>query len=406
MKWEVRGKEVATGRIAKTNPVRVTLDEGLDFGEDKGTSRQPQLRRAVPVHRQAGDGDDRAAMMRRNLVLLGVGLTAFLATYAATKLWKAPPPHPPGMVWVPGGEFTMGTDSDLGWPEEKPAHRVWVDGFWMDQTEVTNAQFRAFVAATGYVTTAENAPSLEEIMAQVPPGTPPPPKEDLVPGSLVFTPPAGRVDLDDYSQWWTWTPGASWRHPEGPGSSIEGRDDHPVVHVSWDDANAYARWAGKRLPTEAEWEFAARGGLDGQPYVWREAKPTDARTFANIWQGEFPHSNTAADGFTRTSPVKSFHPNGYDLYDMAGNVWEWCADWYQRDLYRQRAGGGLVVNPTTTERSADASLPSTPQRVQRGGSFLCNDGYCSRYRPSARHGGAPDTGMSHIGFRCVMTPKK
>src|SRR5438874_2044907 len=190
----------------------------------------------------------RTASVPRLLVLLLLGLGAFGATFAVVRLTNRPPP---GMVWVPGGEFTMGTDADLGWPDEKPAHRVRVDGFWMDKTEVTNAQFRAFVTATGYVTTAERAPSLDEIMSQMPPGTPPPSKETLVPGSLVFTPPAGRVDLRDFSQWWTWTPGANWRHPEGPGSSIEGRDDHPVVHVSWVDANAYARWAGKRLPTEA-----------------------------------------------------------------------------------------------------------------------------------------------------------
>jgi sulfatase modifying factor 1 len=344
-------------------------------------------------------------VIKRNLALLAAGLAAFAGTYAATRLWKrtVPPPRPPGMVWVPGGEFTMGTDSDLGWPEEKPAHRVHVDGFWMDEAEVTNAQFRAFVQATGYVTTAERAPSLDEIMSQLPPGTPPPPREALVPGSLVFAPPSGRVDLRDFSQWWAWTPGASWRHPEGPGSGLEGRDDHPVVHVSWDDAVAFARWAGKRLPTEAEWEFAARGGLDGKPYVWGDDRPTETRSLANTWQGEFPHRNTAADGFIRTSPVRSFTSNGYGLYDMAGNVWEWCADWYQRDLYRRRAGGGLVVNPIGPERGSDPARPFTPERVQRGGSFLCNDSYCSRYRPGARHGSSPDTGMSHVGFRCAIS---
>jgi len=343
--------------------------------------------------------------MKHILQMLCFAVLAFATTFAATKLWKARagPPPPPGMVWISGGEFTMGTDLDRAWPDERPAHRVSVDGFWIDQTEVTNAQFRTFVAATGYVTTAERAPSLEEIMSQSPPGTPPPPKESLVPGSLVFTPPAGRVNLDDFSQWWAWVPGASWRHPEGPGSTIEGRDDHPVVQVSWDDANAYARWAGKRLPTEADWEFAARGGLDGKPYVWGDAPPTDLPARANIWQGEFPHKNTAADRFERTSPVKSFAPNGYGLYDMAGNVWEWCADWYDRDLFRRRAGG-LVVNPIGPERSSDPTRPYAAQRVQRGGSFLCNDDYCSRYRPSARHGCSPDTGMSHVGFRCVKSP--
>jgi formylglycine-generating enzyme required for sulfatase activity len=278
-----------------------------------------------------------------------------------------------------------------------------VAGFWLDRTEVTNAQFRAFVDATGYVTTAENPPALEEIMSQVSPGTPPPAPEQLVPGSLVFTTPAGEIDLRDYSQWWTWTPGADWRHPEGPGSSIDGRDEHPVVQVSWDDAVAYAGWAGKRLPSEAEWEFAARGGLEGKPYTWGDERPTDSRIPANIWQGEFPHANTSADGFIRTAPVGSFPPNGYSLYDMAGNVWEWCSDWYERDMYARRSDSGPVVNPAGPERSDDPGHPFEPRRVQRGGSFLCADNYCSRYRPSARQGGSPDTGMSHVGFRCAMS---
>ena len=333
------------------------------------------------------------------LAVLGAG--AFTVTYAVV-CWSRPA-APPGMVWIPGGEFTMGTDSDLGWPDEKPAHRVCVDGFWMDATEVTNAQFRAFVAATSYVTTAEKPPSLEEIMSQSPPGTPPPPSEKLVPGSLMFRPTPGPVDLRDYSQWWHWTSGASWRHPEGPNSNLDGRENHPVVHVSWDDAVAYTRWAGKRLPTEAEWEFAARGGLNGKPYVWGDEPFNPKKPQANIWQGEFPYHNTAEDGFEGTAPVKSFPPNGYGLYDMAGNVWEWCADWYDRNLYRQRAGRGVVVNPAGPERSLDPTRPFMPLRVQRGGSFLCNDSYCSRYRPSARHGCSPDTGMSHVGFRCVMT---
>jgi formylglycine-generating enzyme required for sulfatase activity len=307
------------------------------------------------------------------------------------------------MVWVAGGEFTMGTDSDLGWPDEKPAHRVRVDGFWMDRTEVTNAQFAAFVKATGYTTTAEKPPDVEEILRQSPPGTPRPPKEKLVPGSLVFHKTDGPVDLRDYSQWWKWTPGACWRHPEGPDSSIEGRENHPVVQVSWDDAAAYARWAGKRLPTEAEWEFAARGGLDGKPYVWGDEPLSEAKPQCNIWQGKFPYRNTLKDGYERTAPVRSYEPNGYGLYDMAGNVWEWCSDWYDRGLYRNRAGRGVAVNPKGPERTTDPQRPFMPQRVQRGGSFLCNDSYCSRYRPSARHGCSPDTGMSHVGFRCVTT---
>jgi formylglycine-generating enzyme required for sulfatase activity len=307
------------------------------------------------------------------------------------------------MVWIPGGEFTMGTDSDLGWPDEKPAHRVRVDGFWMDETEVTNAQFSAFVEATGYVTTAEKPPNVEELLKQMPPGTPRPPKERLVPGSMVFTAPAGKVDLKDFSQWWQWKPGACWKHPEGPGSSILDKDDHPVVHVSWDDGVAYAKWAGKRLPTEAEWERAARGGLDNKPYAWGDEKPTDRRIFANLWQGEFPHRNTAADGYERTAPVRSYAPNGYGLYDVAGNVWEWCSDWYDRELYRKRVGQGVIVNPTGPQRSIDPARRFTPQRVQKGGSFLCDDSYCSRYRPSARHGCSPDTGMLHVGFRCAKS---
>jgi formylglycine-generating enzyme required for sulfatase activity len=343
--------------------------------------------------------------MKRAALLLGLALAAFAGAFGWTWLANLPPQGPPGMVWAPGGEFTMGTDADLGRPEEKPAHRARVDGFWIDETEVTNAAFRRFVEATGYVTTAEKPPVAEEILAQLPPGTPPPPAERLVPGSLVFRPTAGPVDTSDFSQWWHWVPGASWQHPEGPASNLTDRDDHPVVHISWDDAVAYARWAGKRLPTEAEWEFAARGGLEGQPYVWGEERPIDTGPRANLWQGEFPHRNTAADGFPRTAPVRSFAPNGYGLYDMSGNVWEWCADWYQRDLYRTRSLRGVVANPQGPESGLDARRSFGPQRAQRGGSFLCNDSYCSRYRPSARHGGSPDTGMSHVGFRCVTTPE-
>jgi formylglycine-generating enzyme len=342
--------------------------------------------------------------MKRNFLLIGLASCAFLATYAAVKFGQMPPDAPPGMVWIPGGEFTMGTDSDLGWPDEKPAHRVRVAGFFMDATEVTNVQFRRFVDATGYITTAEQTPDLDELMRQSPPGTKPPAKEDLVPGSLVFQMTKGPVDLRDFSQWWHWTPGANWKRPEGPGSNLDGRDEHPVVQVSWDDAVAFARWARKRLPTEAEWEFAARGGLDGKPYVWGDEAPGGGGNWqANIWQGEFPWKNTKEDGYERTAPAKSYAPNGYGLYDMAGNVWEWCSDWYDRELYRRRAGLGVIVNPRGPDSTIDPNCPSVPQRVQRGGSFLCSDSYCSRYRPSARHGCSPDTGMAHVGFRCVMS---
>jgi formylglycine-generating enzyme required for sulfatase activity len=319
---------------------------------------------------------------------------------------KEPGATPPGMAWIPGGEFTMGTDDPQANPAEKPAHRVRVDGFWIDATEVTNAEFRRFVEATHYVTTAERPVDWEVLKTQVPPGTPKPPDDQLVSGSLVFTPPDRPVPLDDISQWWKWVPGANWRHPEGPGSSIEGKDDHPVVHVSWDDAAAYAKWAGKRLPTEAEWELAARGGLESKTFAWGNEFKPGGKSLANTWQGHFPESNTDADGFLRTSPVKSFPPNGFGLYDMIGNVWEWCADWYRPDAYAlaSHSGPGPAVNPTGPEQSYDPDEPFQPKRVTRGGSFLCSENYCSNYRPSARRGTATDSGMSHLGFRCVLTP--
>ncbi len=337
------------------------------------------------------------------LAILSFAITFLIVGRGRPSSSQAQTTSTEGMVWVPGGEFTMGTDSSLGWAEEGPAHRVKVDGFWMDATEVTNAQFRAFVDATGYVTTAEKPPNLEELLAQSPPGTKAPPPEMLVPGSLVFRPTSKPVELKDYTQWWHWTSGANWKHPEGPGSDLTDRDHHPAVHISWDDAMAYCAWAGKRLPTEAEWEFAARGGLENQPYVWGTEAPSDERIFANLWQGEFPHQNIAADGFDRTSPVRSFAPNGFGLYDMAGNVWEWCADLYRDDFYKSQARIELTTNPKGPETSQDARNPYAQTRSQRGGSFLCNDSYCSRYRPSARHGSTPDTGMSHVGFRCVLS---
>ncbi|MBX9627026.1 MAG: formylglycine-generating enzyme family protein [Gemmataceae bacterium] len=335
----------------------------------------------------------------RGVVLVGLALGGFGAAYGLTRLTRAEPAAPPGMVWVPGGEFTMG--SDTGPASERPAHRVRVDGFYMDETEVTNAQFRAFVEATGYVTTAEKPVDWEQMRRTVPPGTPKPPDDQLVPGSLVFAPPAGPVDTRDYSQWWRWTPGACWKHPEGPGSDLAGRDDHPVAHVAWDDAVAYAKWAGKRLPTEAEWEFAARGGLDRKRFTWGDTPPAEGAKLANIWQGSFPHQNLKADGFDRTAPVKSYPPNGYGLYDAAGNVWEWCGDWYRADEYVRRAGQKVLANPPGPDASWDPDRPFDRQRVIRGGSFLCHVSYCESYRPAARRGTAVDTGMSHLGFRCV-----
>ncbi len=317
---------------------------------------------------------------------------------------SAPPSEaPPGMVWVPGGTFRMGTDDPSSMPRERPAHQVQVDGFWVDATEVTNAEFREFVKATGYVTTAEKAPSWEELKDQVPPGTPPPPPEALVPGSMVFAPTNTAVPLNDYTQWWRFIPGANWMHPEGPESSIEGKDQHPVVQVSWDDAQAYARWADKRLPTEAEWEFAARGGLESKKYAWGEDLQPEGRWMANIWQGVFPVRNRADDGFVTTAPVKTFPPNGYGLYDTAGNVWEWCGDWYDENTFARRASS-LVQNPRGPEKAYDPDAPYAPKRVVRGGSYLCTDSYCTAYRTTGRMASDPLTGLSHTGFRCVKTP--
>jgi formylglycine-generating enzyme required for sulfatase activity len=342
-------------------------------------------------------------------MLVMIGLLACCAGPAQaerTVLDDAPPSSPPGMVWVPAGEFTMGWEGPEGRFDERPAHRVHVDGFWIDATEVTNAQFRAFVEATGYLTTAERPVDWEELKKQVPPGTPRPPDDMLAPGSMVFTPPDHAVDLRRFSQWWTWTHGADWRHPEGPGSTIEGKDDHPVVHVSWEDAVAFCEWAGKRLPTEAEWERAARFGNDGRRFVWGDELAPDGRHLANIWQGTFPHDNTIEDGFARTAPVGSFPANALGLHDMAGNVWEWTADRFRPDTYTRRLSaldeGTCCANPKGPATTADPRNPyASDSRVQKGGSFLCHASYCESYRPSAKMATPPDTGMSHLGFRCV-----
>lgn len=342
--------------------------------------------------------------------MLGLTLSIFLngPSAADTSQDTAPQPSqgrspekasPPGMVWIPGGEFGMGSDSEIARPDERPVHRVRVNGFWIDTTEVTNAQFRTFVESTAYVTTAEKAPELREIMAQLPPGARPPSAEMLVPGSLIFTSPSGRAD----TWWWTWKAGADWHHPDGPGTSIEGKDNYPVVQVSWFDATAYCHWVEKRLPTEAEWEYAARGGLEDKPYVWGDESPYDGIPRANIWQGEFPRHNTGDDGHIAAGPVRSYEPNGYGLYDMAGNVWEWVQDWYRPDTYRRHVGTRVLVNPEGPESSYDPREPTIPKRVQRGGSYLCDETYCASYRPSARMNVSPDTSLVHTGFRCVRT---
>lgn len=306
------------------------------------------------------------------------------------------------MVWIGGGEFLMGTNDDpQARDDEKPRHPVFVDGFYMDIHEVTNAQFAAFVKATGYVTTAEKPIDWDEMAKQLPPGTPRPPDSVLAPGSLVFDPPGYAVPLNNAGYWWKWVHGADWKHPLGPGSSIAGKENFPVVQVSWDDAVAYCQWAGKRLPTEAEWEFAARGGNNNAKYPW--GTDTAYYRHANTWDGVFPGTNTMKDGFELMGPVQSFAPNGYGLYDMAGNVWEWCSDWFRHDYYPALLKQGLAKNPTGPSTSFDPDEPTIPKRVNRGGSFLCNDSYCSSYRITARMKTSPDTGLQHCGFRCVIT---
>jgi formylglycine-generating enzyme required for sulfatase activity len=301
------------------------------------------------------------------------------------------------MLWIPGGTFRMG--SDHHYPEEAPAHRVAVDGFWIDRYTVTNRDFAQFTHKTGYVTVAERAPDPAQYRGARP--------ELLVPASTVFVAPPHRVDLRDPYHWWTYVPGADWRHPQGPRSSVRSRPDHPVVHIAWADVQAYAGWAGKRVPTEAEWEFAARGGLDGATYAWGEEFTPDGHHLANTWQGEFPVENTRADGYATTAPVGRYPANGYGLYDMIGNVWEWTADWYA-DHANVTHACCTVANPRggdrehSHDRSAVGNL--VPRKVMKGGSHLCAPNYCRRYRPAARMPQAIDTSTSHLGFRCVVRP--
>ncbi|MEI6239302.1 MAG: formylglycine-generating enzyme family protein [Planctomycetia bacterium] len=359
-------------------------------------------------------------------VALGIGLAAVvwwlarLATdqptlaplrrnspFVVTRVDHTRPPGaaPDGMAWIPGGEFSMGCLDPRSIPhggpdpmaDARPVHRVHVDGFWMDATEVTNARFTEFVAATGYVTVAERVPKAEDF-----PDAPP---ENLVAGSVVFTPPAEAVPLENHLRWWAYVKGADWRHPLGPDSSIEGHEQEPVVHVAFEDAAAYARWAGKRLPTEAEWEFAARGGLTGAVYPWGDAFRPEDRWMANTWQGRFPAENTADDGYTGLAPVARFPPNAYGLHDMSGNVWEWCADWYRPDTYALAAGSGVVAeNPQGPDSSFDPQEPGQAKRAQRGGSYLCSESYCARYIVGSRGKGEISSATNHIGFRCVKAP--
>jgi formylglycine-generating enzyme required for sulfatase activity len=304
-----------------------------------------------------------------------------------------------GMVWIPGGTYLMGAQDQDGREDEYPQHQVKVSGFWMDATEVTNAEFKQFVEATGYVTTAEIAPDWSEISKQLPPGTPKPHDSLLVPASLVFVKQPPGAGLGDPSIWWSWKKGANWRHPQGAGTDLKGKDNHPVVHVSFDDAVAYCKWAGKRLPTEAEWEFAARGGKT-TIYPWGDEPIESGKPKANSWQGSFPSVNTVWDKFPGAAPVRSFAANPFGLFDMAGNVWEWCADWYRDDYYAS-VSKQLLQDPQGPSTSYDPQEPTVPKKVVRGGSFLCNDSYCKGYRVTSRMKTATDTGLEHTGFRCV-----
>lgn len=371
----------------------------------------------------------------RRLLLAGAALAGLAVLAGASyATWRATQPAVPAaprvivgdgvigpkdMVWVPGGEFQMGSDHKLSQPNERPAHRARVRGFWMDRHHVTNGEFRAFVEATGYKTTAERKPDWETIKVQVPPGTPRPPDDLLVPGGMVFVGTDRPVPLDNFAAWWRFVPGADWRHPDGPGSSIEGMDKHPVVQVSYEDALAYAKWAGKRLPTEAEWEFAARGGLEQATFAWGDDFAPKGQQMANVWQGQQPQPfpvvgpvvSPKAGGAVGTSPAGTFPANGYGLYDMTGNAWQWVADWYRADEFQRVAqASGLSDNPQGPADSFDpddgSGAPAhAPRRVTRGGSFLCNVDYCLSYRPSARRGTDPFTSMSHLGFRLVKDDK-
>ena len=361
-------------------------------------------------------------LSRRTLWMSVVGV---LSVGSATALlirdhWREPIPltlgdgrsGPKDMVWIPPGEFVMGSEHSHAMPNERPAHKVRLGGYWVDRNDVTNADFARFVAATGYVTTAERKPRWEDIQVQLPPGTPKPDDSQLVPGAMVFVGTDAPVSLDDFSQWWAYVPGANWRHPTGPGSNLIGKDRHPVVQVSWEDAQAYAKWAHKRLLTEAEWEYAARGGLTQADYAWGTEFAPGGQKMANTWDDSartFPVTGgrkSSEKVQVGTTAIASYAPNGYGLYDMAGNVWQWTADWYRADAFRiEAANGNVVVDPRGPAESNDPEMgpaASAPERVTRGGSFLCSEAYCISYRTSARRGTDPMNSMSHLGFRLAL----
>ena len=338
-------------------------------------------------------------MSERNDILQRIPLPTLAGPLPTTGESAAAPGDAPDpdMAWIPGGTFRMG--SEAFYPEERPVRRVQVDGFWIDRHQVTNERFARFVDATGYVTVAEIPPREEDYPGALP--------EMLVAGALVFHKTQGPVPLNDWSQWWRWVPGACWRHPEGPRSSIAQRMQHPVVQVSYADVEAYCAWAKKSLPTEAEWELAARGGLDGAAFTWGDEHFPGGKAMANSWQGEFPHQNLGLDGYQSTAPVGSYPPNGYGLYDMAGNVWEWTQDWYVATMGVQHKACCTPHNPRgAREDESYDPCDATPiaRKVLKGGSFLCAPNYCLRYRPAARSPQATDTAMNHLGFRCIVRP--
>ena len=305
------------------------------------------------------------------------------------------------MVLIPGGVFSMGGDGD-GWKDEFPKHKVEIDSFWMDINEVTNNQFLEFVNSTGYITTAERNIDWNQMKKDLPPNTPKPDDSYLVPSSLVFFPTSGAVNLNDVSQWWKFINGANWRQPQGPGSNIDGKGNHPVVHVSWYDAIAYCEWAGSRLPTEAEWEYASRGGIIDATFSWGNEDLNEGKLKANTWDGNFPYYNSKDDGFIYTADVRSFEPNGYGLFDMSGNVWEWCSDWYDENYYYS-VSEILSINPQGPPKSYDSNEPYAQKKVSRGGSFLCHKSYCTGYRNSMRMKSTPDTSSMHTGFRTLRS---